>query len=108
MIVLQIKTVIEEVLVLEELSGSQGYFVSRKASLLDSKHNLPKTVEDVKAEEILPGYIASANDSGVFVRFLGGLTGRCGEDFMDLCCKEVLALCSACQCFVTISQSLTS
>ena len=52
--------------------------VTMKASLVRAAQSLPSTIEDVKPQALIPGYVASVTSDAVFVRFLGTLTGRAG------------------------------
>ena len=49
-----------------------------KASLVRAAQSLPSSIEDVKPQALIPGYVASVTPDAVFVRFLGSLTGRAG------------------------------
>lgn len=51
--------------------------MSRKLSLVESARisKLPATAKDATPGSVFPGYVASATSAGVFVRFLGKLTG---------------------------------
>ena len=51
--------------------------LSRKLSLVESSQNskLPASAEEATPGSVFPGYVASATSAGVFVRFLGKLTG---------------------------------
>jgi rRNA biogenesis protein RRP5 len=64
------------VLVLESKSAKR-VVLSRKLSLITSakENKLPETVADLLVGGRYPGYVASVSSSGVFVRFLGRLTG---------------------------------
>lgn len=63
--------------------------MTRKASLLAAAAQLPATIEDVKEGMLLPGYVANITADAVFVRFLGGLTGRAGAPLYSyLTCKK--------------------
>ncbi|KAL4451480.1 hypothetical protein ABPG75_007142 [Micractinium tetrahymenae] len=67
-------------LVLQRLEGAKQLRVTRKASLLSSAAAglLPRSLEQVAEGSVLAGYVASVTRDAVFVRFLGGLTGRAG------------------------------
>ena len=51
--------------------------MSRKISLVESarQSKIPSTAESATPGSVFPGYVASANSAGVFVRFLDRLTG---------------------------------
>ena len=51
--------------------------MSRKLSIIEAvtSSSLPDRADKVKAGKIYPGYVASTSSTGVFVRFLGSLTG---------------------------------
>ena len=51
--------------------------MSRKLSLVESSREgkLPATAKEATLGAVFPGYVASATAAGVFVRFLGRLTG---------------------------------
>ena len=51
--------------------------MSRKLSLVESARisKLPSIAKDATPGSVFPGYVASATSAGVFVRFLGKLTG---------------------------------
>ena len=51
--------------------------MSRKLSIIEAvrSSSLPERADKVKAGKIYPGYVASTSSTGVFVRFLGSLTG---------------------------------
>jgi len=65
-------------MVLEQLRGSGTLVVTRKPSLLAVAEGLPSALEDLSEAGVLPGYVANVVADAVFVRFLGGLTGRAG------------------------------
>ena len=69
-------TVIGPVVVLES-KGSKRSILSRKKSLVKAAETetLPESITDLMVGERYPGYVASVAASGVFVRFLGRLTG---------------------------------
>ncbi|BDA47226.1 probable protein RRP5 homolog [Coccomyxa sp. Obi] len=67
-----------QLLVLERLEKAGVLRVTRKTSLLAAATQLPATIEDVKEGTLAPGYVANVTADAVFVRFLGGLTGRAG------------------------------
>ena len=52
--------------------------VTMKASLVRAAQSLPGSIEHVKPQTLIPGYVASVTSDAVFVRFLGSLTGRAG------------------------------
>lgn len=52
--------------------------LSRKASLVQAAKSLPKKFDDLKETAVLPGFVANIMPTGVFVRFLGHLTGLAG------------------------------
>jgi rRNA biogenesis protein RRP5 len=78
---LQEGTKLSKVLVLEQLRGSGTLIVSCKPSLMDAADSLPKSLDDLTEASILPGYVTNVVADAVFVRFLGGLTGRAGDLF---------------------------
>jgi len=65
-------------LVLERLERVGLVRLSRKASLLGAAGGLPRALADIAPGLVAPGYVASVTPDAVFVRFLGGLTGRAG------------------------------
>jgi rRNA biogenesis protein RRP5 len=69
------------VVVLESGKPGKGRraVLSRKQTLVSfaSREALPETVADVAVGASYPGYVASVASGGVFVRFLGRLTGLC-------------------------------
>ena len=76
------------VVVLESRPGKGGRAVlSRKQSLVSfaSRGALPETVADVAVGASYPGYVASVASGGVFVRFLGRLTGLCPPSGFQTC-----------------------
>ena len=76
----QVGTAIPKVLVLEQLRGSQGTLVvTCKQSLLDAAGALPSSLAEIREAAVVPGYVANVVADAVFVRFLGGLTGRAGK-----------------------------
>ena len=56
---------------------SKRVVMSRKMSIIEAvtSSSLPCKADKVKAGKIYPGYVASTSSTGVFVRFLGSLTG---------------------------------
>ncbi|EFJ44854.1 rRNA processing protein Rrp5/programmed cell death protein 11 [Volvox carteri f. nagariensis] len=73
-------TKLGRVVVLERLEAARCVRVSRKPSLLaaGAAGRLPRRFEEVVEGAVLPGYVASVTPDAVYVRFLGGLTGRAG------------------------------
>ncbi|PRW20900.1 RRP5-like protein [Chlorella sorokiniana] len=67
-------------LVLQRMEGAKQLRLSRKGCLLEGAAAglLPASTADVAEGALLPGYVASVTEDAVFVRFLGGLTGRAG------------------------------
>lgn len=53
--------------------------VTRKSSLLAAAAALPAALDAVAPGARLPGYVAHVTGDAVFVRFLNGVTGRCGD-----------------------------
>ncbi|KAG1654779.1 hypothetical protein FOA52_007439 [Chlamydomonas sp. UWO 241] len=76
-IVLRVGSSIGSVVVLSRQEG-KCCVVSRKASLVAAAAQLPSTFGDVAQGTLLPGFVASVTGDAVFVRFLGGVTGRAG------------------------------
>ncbi|KXZ56455.1 hypothetical protein GPECTOR_1g407 [Gonium pectorale] len=71
------------VLVLERLDAQRCVRISRKPALLAAAASagggsLPRSFDQVAEGALLAGYVASATPDAVYVRFLGGLTGRAG------------------------------
>ena len=60
------------------LQKSSTVKVTMKASLVRAAQSLPSSIDDVKPQALVPGYVASVTSDAVFVRFLGLLTGRAG------------------------------
>ena len=81
------------VVVLESKPGTRGSsrrgrcVLSRKRSLVSfaSRGALPESVADVAVGASYPGYVASVAGGGVFVRFLGRLTGLCPPSGFQTC-----------------------
>ena len=65
--------------------------LSRKRSLVSfaSRGALPESVADVAVGASYPGYVASVAGGGVFVRFLGRLTGLCPPSGFQTCFSGV-------------------
>ena len=83
---------LERLLVLQRLETAKQLRVTRKTSLInavsaatstgkeeeESASSLPSQFSSLKEGRVYPGYVASVAADGVFVRFLGDLTGRSG------------------------------
>ena len=70
-----------EVVVLNKAGkDAERILVSRKQSLREAAAagRMPQTIDGLEVDQALPGYIANITRDGVFVRFLGSLTGRAG------------------------------
>ncbi|CAG8600314.1 4473_t:CDS:2, partial [Gigaspora rosea] len=52
--------------------------VSNKHLLIEAAKNgkLPKSIQDIEVDDIIPGYVKSITDYAVFIGFLGGFTAR--------------------------------
>ena len=81
------------VVVLESGKPGKGRraVLSRKQTLVSfaSREALPETVADVAVGASYPGYVASVASGGVFVRFLGRLTGLCPPSGFQTCFSGV-------------------
>ncbi|OZJ03378.1 hypothetical protein BZG36_04497, partial [Bifiguratus adelaidae] len=68
---------LENLVVLDKNQEKSNVLVSHKSALqkgVEAKV-MPKSLDDVKVGAIIPGFVRSVTENGVFVGFLGGLTG---------------------------------
>ncbi|CAG8593319.1 18605_t:CDS:2 [Gigaspora margarita] len=66
-------------LIIISKSDEKGFVnVSNKHLLIEAAKNgkLPKSLQDIEVDNIIPGYVKSITDYAVFIGFLGGFTAR--------------------------------
>lgn len=66
-------------LIIISKSDEKGFVnVSNKHLLIEAAKNgkLPKSIQDIEVDNIIPGYVKSITDYAVFIGFLGGFTAR--------------------------------
>lgn len=82
-----------KLLVLESLPGQSMCRVSRKALLIAHAAVMPCSIEEATAGSIVPGVVSNVTLDSVFVRFLGGFTGRAGSFRLALMPSHCPLLC---------------
>ena len=82
----QVGSELSDVMVLDQSKNSPLYILTHKRALCNATRpaQLPSSIEDLMEGQQLYGFVANITADAIFVRFLGGLTGRAG-DFMLLC-----------------------
>ena len=73
----QVGSRIQNIQVLDESKGNGLFPLTCKTSLTLAEL-LPRAVDDLQEGQIVPGFVANITADAVFIRFLGGLTGRAG------------------------------
>ncbi len=78
--VLSVGSKLPNLLVLQRLESAKQLRVTRKESLVSAAAagRLPTEISSLSEGATYPGYVANVISDGVFVRFLGDLTGRAG------------------------------